>query len=377
MTGRHCPNSSLRASARSATPRLVSAVPREPRDCGDDVRRGCPVPGTRAKARSATPRLTGGVPCDSRASSGSRRRSSSNRSESPGVPAASQGEEHEHCGSCSIEAFWAAYDVFHAMDRRAVDAVQRVDFIWALGALGTGRNFKVFQRILRKAGLSEYFRNTARSLYLEDFIHRVFPSLAPEELLCMWRWVNLRKAWHFVHQSHFRASKDDMQRIFSLLCAVGESQLPISALYRARIFTELEVRGVMRSNRLELSYLTCEEFLQYFHVELAKKFTKPEPEKEADWLAGARSRFQQTRVSVDMTDCTPAIPMRSAWAETEEASSARGEVPNASSQERPHGLPRLPRHPRGCKKNAVNAVVAGCRLQRAAAAHASSRSVSS
>merc|ERR1719359_728403 len=161
-----------RASARSATPRMVSISACEASDCDGAVARRSSGCARRASARSATPRLGSGAAHDATTGGcGLGLRCLSARSESPGAAhhvrlSFAQVDENERCSCCSKEFFWAAYDVFHAMDRRGIDAVQRADFMWALGALGHGLDF---QRTLRRGGVCAYFYGTAKDLYLEEF----------------------------------------------------------------------------------------------------------------------------------------------------------------------------------------------------------------
>merc|ERR1719454_2853641 len=130
------------------------------------------------------------------------------------------------------------------MDLRSKDAVQRADFLWALRAFGAKVDFI---RTIKAANLTAYFHDTAQDLYLEDFIRRVFPCLTPDDLMCMWRWISLRKAWHIVQNKMFRASKDDLHRLFGLLSSAGDDiQLQVSALRRANILTDTELQRIMQ-----------------------------------------------------------------------------------------------------------------------------------
>lgn len=255
-----------------------------------------------------------------------------------------------------------AYDVFHAMDRRRADAVRRIDFLWALGALGPGLHF---QRIIRKAGLSPYFYSTSQDLFLEDFLRRVFPCLTPSDHTCMWRWVSFRKAWHVLQEPEFRASRDDLQGLFTLLSVTGEARFPVSALQRACILTEMEVQSAMQGFQQDSS-LSFADFLMYFQPVLSEKYAHSSLSNNdaTDFCTMARDRLQQTLA-----------PAKSAWDEGEDPTPSFIEAPPSHRRAPPHGLPRLPRRARGCAGSGGHAAIAGCRAQRAPAPRGSSRAV--
>jgi hypothetical protein len=249
------------------------------------------------------------------------------------------------------------------MDLKEEDAVHRTDFVWALRAFGARVDF---QRVIRKARLTVYFRDTAQSLFLEEYIARVFPCITAEDVDCMGRWVTLRKAWHLIHNKTFRAGREDLQRIFNLLLLTGEKQLPISSLLRAHIFTETELRSALRAARYEGSSVSFDDFVLHFQPLLLEKYGNPDP-STPEWIAGARDSFRFSRSSVLH------VPARPAWTEDEDGTSTT-EVPSISlsscNQARP-GLPRLPLQ-RRCS-NAGRATMACWRLQRATAGLASAR----
>lgn len=364
------PDVANRISTRSATPRMVAEA--------SDRRRCSDFP-FRATARSATPRLAGAAACEIIAGgrAGSRRCSSARSACGPKARSFTpQGDENERCSCCSKETCWAAYDVFYAMDIRGVDAVQRVDWVWALGALGTGVEFS---RTMRKANLSAYFHATAKDLYLEEFIQRMFPCLTPADSLSMWRWVNFRKAWHILRYPDFRASAEDLQKIFGHLTVVGEAQVPVSALVRSHILTDTELRGVLFENRQDCSSVNFEEFLALFQTVFTEKYAKPDLDAlgGVSFFAGCRDRFEQGRMQKAPASM-PKSPAKSAWADMEEPFKDRNfesfKEASPQSQAPARGPPRIPCRPsRRAWATAGRTAIAGCRLQSAFATPCSAR----
>lgn len=234
--------------------------------------------------------------------------------------------------------------------------------MWALRSLGAGLDF---QRAVKKAGLSTYFRSTTQELPLEDFIQRVFPCQMPADVECIWEWVNLRKAWHMVNEAEFRGEFDEMKQIFNVLAGSREANLLLSSLHRALIFTEAETRGALTKEvRTSLNF---EEFLKYFQPELAKKYGNPFA-KEVDIMArlGERLRQSLTNTPTEEHLAESEDPVRTADVH---APSLHGYV-----QSRPEGLPRLPCNPRGCSSSTAGRAAMACfRMQRAAAAVVPSR----
>lgn len=206
------------------------------------------------------------------------------------------------------------------MDRRGVDAVRRIDFVWALSALGASVNF---QKTCRRAGLPAHFHDTAKDLSLEEFLRLLLPTLTASDMECMFRWGELRKALNKLMCPGFKAVSEELQDVFQLLCEAGNRRCPLGALIQAEILTQEELQKAL-PRTFDSPHISFDDFKSYLQPVLHDKFVRPD-ESESDWRAEARSRFSLMRVSTPI-----------AWQEDADQSggnSARG----------PQGLPRLPR----------------------------------
>jgi len=152
-------------------------------------------------------------------------------------------EEHERCSCCTKEESWLIYDVFASMNRRKEeDSVSRVDFVWSLSAHGASVDF---QRVVRRAGLSAYFKATARNITFEEFMHRIFPNATGMDVLKMQRWTCLRKARNVFTNSEFAASPEEFRQVFSLLEEGCSGIISAYDLLRAQILCRVEVLAVL------------------------------------------------------------------------------------------------------------------------------------
>merc|ERR1712046_191497 len=106
----------------------------------------------------------------------------------------------------------------------------------------------------------------------------------------MLRWVSLRKAWHVVKGNSFRASKDDLQHLFGYLLLADENRIPVNALVRASILTDMELQGVLQGMRSVKTSVTFDAFLKRFQSVLVEKYGNPDP-STPEWICGARDRF--------------------------------------------------------------------------------------
>lgn len=204
-------------AAASVSPRLL--------DEKDVVAPPAPATGTERPGRFRVRRQS---PCEKR-----ERRSAS---------VVSLKEEFERCSVCTKEEFWVIYDIFAAMDRQGDDSIRRGDFVWALSAHGVSVDF---QRIVRKAGLSAYFKATARHISLEDFMRRIFPSAIEIDILKMQRWTGLRKARNVLTSPQFGATAEEFRQVFSFLEECCTGTIAATDLLRAQILSRIEVLAVL------------------------------------------------------------------------------------------------------------------------------------
>lgn len=152
-------------------------------------------------------------------------------------------EEPERCSCCTKDEFWLIYDVFASMNRRKEeDSVSRVDFVWSLSAHGASVDF---QRVVRRAGLSAFFKSTARNITLVEFIRRIFPNATGMDVLKMQRWACLRKARKLLMNSEFTASPEEFRQVFSLLEEGSSGIINAIDLLRAQILSRVEILAVL------------------------------------------------------------------------------------------------------------------------------------
>mmetsp|Transcript_32944 Transcript_32944/g.60556 ORF Transcript_32944/g.60556 Transcript_32944/m.60556 type:complete len:413 (+) Transcript_32944:139-1377(+) len=274
-----------------------------------------------------------------------------------------RGPKIERCSCCTKQEFWTWYDVFAAMDRRGVGAVQRTDFVWALSGLGASIDF---QKTCRRAALPSYFHDTAKDLSMEEFMRHLLPSVTALDLEQMRRWADLRKALKRLTRPDLRKSlscrvengsaealkrlqekgaAEEMHDVFKLLCRPGSDQLPAGVLVQADILTLEELDHVLPRD-LNGTDLSFEEFSIHIQPVLVEKYgSTGEDEFEHVWRVAAHSRFQGTRAS-----------MMRAW-EDERTSDRFGR----SAERRTQLLPRLP-----LQNLAVNGSLARRSLKRSA-----------
>lgn len=243
-----------------------------------------------------------------------------------------RGLQVERCSCCTKQEFWTFYDVFAAMDRRGVGAIQRSDFSWALSALGASLDF---QKTCRRAALPSYFRDTAKDLSMEVFFGLLLPSATASDLEQMKHWKNLRQALKRLTCPGLRKPRsgkqekggvEELRDVFQLLCRAGSSQLPAGVLLQAEILTLEELSRALPQS-VRGTDLGFEEFSTHIQPVLLEKYgSAGEDDFESDWRVAAHSRFQGTRAS-----------MLTAW-EDETNSSRFGRT----AERQPQHLPWLP-----------------------------------
>lgn len=232
----------------------------------------------------------------------------------------------ERCGCCSKEDFWALFDVFDAMDRGGVGAVSRADFFWALKALGHSAEF---QKALNKAALSAHFHKTARELPLESFVRRALRTATEQDIACMLRWANVRKAHNMVKSTGFKATRAQLQRAFELLDQEGTGCLAANELVHARLLSPED----LPSQNARIWMLSFDQFCgllleKYWRLESPHSFpcglplggcSWPEEaaETEAAWREAVQAQLVKVRGSLtrgaEEPPCSspsPAVPAR-------------------------------------------------------------------
>jgi len=161
-------------------------------------------------------------------------------------------EESEKCSCCTKEEYWVTYDIFASIDRQREGAIRRGDFVWALSAHGASVDF---QKIVRKSGLSAYFKTTARDISLQEFSKRVFPNATESDLQKMDRWSQLRKAYNLLTSANFTFSRDEQMNLFTLLTDSQAATVSATDLLRAQILSRVEILACLPATvEWELSF---------------------------------------------------------------------------------------------------------------------------
>jgi len=177
-------------------------------------------------------------------------------------------EETERCSCCNKAEYWVCFDIFCAMDRSQDGAVRRGDFVWALSAHGASLEF---QRVVRRARLSAYFKSTAREISFEEFSQRIFPNASPTDIQKMQRWTCMRKAQKILTSETFMSQKEDMREVFTLLEEEsGCGSVLLSDLVRAQIFTKAEILDIVPET--QGPHISFEEFCDILCPSLARKY---------------------------------------------------------------------------------------------------------
>lgn len=132
-------------------------------------------------------------------------------SKSP-VPQAIIAKE-ERCGRCSRQEMWAAYDVFHSMDKRGENKISRHDYLETMSNYPTLDKLKV----LKRSALEGRFRENAKDVSLEEFLLRIWPQATEEDMKKMLHWAKMRDAQELVRAGNYTGKKEKLQQIFDLL----------------------------------------------------------------------------------------------------------------------------------------------------------------
>jgi len=177
-------------------------------------------------------------------------------------------EESERCSCCNKGEFWVVFDIFCAMDRCQDGAVRRGDFVWALSAHGASVEF---QRVIRRARLSAYFKHTSREISFEEFSQRIFPNTSPSDAQKMQRWTCMRIAQRILRGGNFTAQKEAMWEVFMLLeeeCGCGS--VPLSDLVRAQMLSKAEILDIVPET--QGPHISFEEFCELLCPSLVRKY---------------------------------------------------------------------------------------------------------
>merc|ERR1711904_208200 len=243
-----------------------------------------------------------------RSDTGSSSTPSSTNNSRTGTPSsvASHGSSDvERCSCCTIDDFWMVYDSFRLMDKRECGSVRRCDFYEASTEYVTLE----MRRTITKGNLHERFRSSPAELKLEELLHRIWPNATDDDRKKMVNWTKLRDASTVLSDSSFKATREELKRIFDLLDADGSQTLSMGELVRARIITKRESQNLLakwykafskhyespsskgKGDSLGLDF---NEFCMISKDHLYEKFVS---QKEETWKDSCRSAYKASRAA--------------------------------------------------------------------------------
>eukprot|EP00933_Yihiella_yeosuensis_P033666 TRINITY_DN27322_c0_g1_i1.p1 TRINITY_DN27322_c0_g1~~TRINITY_DN27322_c0_g1_i1.p1 ORF type:complete len:435 (+),score=59.37 TRINITY_DN27322_c0_g1_i1:82-1386(+) len=151
----------------------------------------------------------------------------------------------ERCSRCTIDAVWAACDVFWEFDRDHSGVISRKEYIDLLGDQPTVTRL----RVLRRAKLERRFRASAEPLTVEEFLLLMWPKATEADKVIMRRWAQLRQAYDMMQCPKFKGSQQEMEKVYELLrtpCPEGGLKLQAYELQRSLCLRADEVRRLAK-----------------------------------------------------------------------------------------------------------------------------------
>jgi hypothetical protein len=128
-----------------------------------------------------------------------------------------------------------------------------------------------FQRVIRRARLSAYFKSTAREISFDEFSQRIFPNASPNDIQKMQRWTCMRKAQQILSSGTFSAKETEMKEVFACLEEdSGCGSVALSDLVRAEILTKADILDC--APETQGPHISFGEFLQFFSPPLVRKY---------------------------------------------------------------------------------------------------------
>jgi len=208
------------------------------------------------------------------------------------------------------------------MDKRGCGLVRRCDFYEA----STAHVTLEMRRTITRGDLHQRFRFDASEMTIQELVGLVWPNASGSDRKQMDHWAKLRDASAVLLDTSFKATREDLKRIFDLLDVDGSETLSISELVRARILTKSESKNLLESwyyafNRVDecssesgsehspktmgtesgkkpsLS-LSFDEFCRMTQQHLAEKYVQKDEGNR--WDVHARSAFRVSKVATAM-----------------------------------------------------------------------------
>lgn len=224
--------------------------------------------------------------------------------------------------------------------------------MWALSAHGTSVEF---QRAVRRARLSAYFKATARELSLEEFVRRIFPNASAADDSKMKRWVSWRKARRLLIETTFSAAEEELNQLFGFLQADCNGDISITDLISAQLLSQEEVLAVLPASCgsllryeqykksvepiLVAKYASEEDRCKYMGFGPTEDWEESEIARPAkDRLLRNRFRISFTSSDVDATEFEAKPPSKTFPQAEQEATTEEVSTPGSESLVQPLSL---------------------------------------
>jgi len=182
---------------------------------------------------------------------------------------------NERCSRCTMEAVWAACDVFWEFDVAHTGQISRPEYILRLSEPPNVMRL----RMLRRSRLENRFRDSAQPVTMEEFLRLLWPAAKDRDFVLMRRWSELREAHSIGLQDNFRGTEPELSRMFHYLVQ-GEGRINAYDIVRSQVLGLDEVHRVLKTSEtsadLRQHLVDKETFKSAVWPEVKQKFIQAE-----------------------------------------------------------------------------------------------------
>jgi len=176
----------------------------------------------------------------------------------------------ERCSRCTMEAVWAACDVFWEFDVSHTGRITRPAYIQQLGQTPTVMRL----RMLRRARLEARFRDSAQPVTLDEFLRLLWPAAQEKDFKLMRRWAQLREALSVMQSENFRGQDHELNTVFAHLDARAEGRIPAQELVRAQILPREQLQRLTKTMDLKHFLIDKETFRSLIWPDLRVRYIR-------------------------------------------------------------------------------------------------------
>jgi len=189
---------------------------------------------------------------------------------------------NERCSRCTMEAVWAACDVFWELDVAHTGQISRPEYIIRLSEPPN----VMCLRMLRRSRLENRFRESAQPVSMEEFLRLLWPAAKDTDIVLMRRWSELREAHSIGLQDNFRGTEPELSRMFHHLVQ-GEGRINAYDIVRSQVLASDEVHRVLKTSEasadLRRHLVDKETFKSAVWPEVKQKFIRAETRARMKW----------------------------------------------------------------------------------------------